>query len=74
MNSFFERRYIIAGIFITIVIILLARLFYMQVIDDRYAIYAGKNVLRPTIQYPARVPILDRNGKVLVLNECSYAY
>jgi len=41
----------------------------MQVIDDRYAIYAGKNVLRQTIQYPARGPILDRNGKVLVLNE-----
>ncbi|MCO5949636.1 penicillin-binding protein 2 [Mucilaginibacter flavidus] len=72
MNRFFERRYVIAGIFITIVIILLARLFYMQVIDDRYAIYAGKNVLRQTIQYPARGPILDRNGKVLVLNEPFY--
>jgi penicillin-binding protein 2 len=72
MNSFFERRYVIAGIFITIIIILLARLFYMQVIDDRYAIYAGKNVLRQTIQYPARGPILDRNGKVLVLNEPFY--
>jgi penicillin-binding protein 2 len=72
MNSFFERRYVIAGIFIAIMIILVARLFYMQIVDDKYAIYAGKNVLRQTIQYPARGPILDRNGKVLVQNEPFY--
>jgi penicillin-binding protein 2 len=68
MNSFFERRYVIAGIFITIILILLARLFYIQIIDDRYAIYASKNVLRPVVHNPARGPILDRNGKVLVQN------
>ncbi len=68
MNSFFERRYVIAGIFITIIIILLARLFYIQIIDDRYAIYASNNVRRLIIHNPARGPILDRNGKVLVQN------
>jgi penicillin-binding protein 2 len=72
MNSFFERRYVIAGIFITIIFILLARLFYIQIIDPKYAIYASKNVLRQTIKYPARGPILDRNGKILVLNEPFY--
>ncbi|WP_428328887.1 penicillin-binding protein 2 [Mucilaginibacter sp.] len=72
MNSFFERRYVIAGIFITIVFILLARLFYIQIIDDKYAIYANKNVLRQIVQYPARGPILDRNGKILVQNEPFY--
>lgn len=72
MNSFFERRYIIAGIFIAIVIVLLARLFYIQIVDPKYAIYAGKNVLRQTIVYPARGPILDRNGKILVQNEPFY--
>lgn len=72
MNSFFERRYVIAGIFIAIVVVLLARLFYIQIVDPRYAIYAGKNVLRQTIIYPARGPILDRNGKVLVQNEPFY--
>src|SRR5258708_7338496 len=72
MNSFFERRYVIAGIFITIIIILLSRLFYIQLIDDRYALYASNNVRRQVIQYPARGPILDRNGKVLVQNEAFY--
>jgi len=68
MNSFFERRYIIAGIFIAIFIILLARLFYIQIIDDRYELYASKNVLRPFIIFPERGSILDRNGKILVQN------
>ncbi len=68
MNSFFERRYVIAGIFIVIIFILLARLFYIQIIDPRYAIYASKNVLLPIIHNPARGPILDRTGKVLVQN------
>jgi len=72
MNSFFERRYVIAGIFITIIIILIARLFYIQIIDDRYALYASNNVRRQIIQYPARGPITDRNGKILVQNEPFY--
>lgn len=72
MNSFFERRYVIAGIFITIIVILLARLFYIQIIDDRYTIYANNQVRRPKIINPARGPILDRNGKVLVQNNPFY--
>ena len=72
MNSFFERRYIIAGIFITIIIILISRLFYIQIIDNRYAIYASNNVRRQVIIFPGRGPILDRNGKVLVQNQAFY--
>ncbi len=72
MNNFFERRYIIAGIFITVILILLARLFYIQVIDDRYLYYAKQNVIKQYIQYPARGVILDRNQKVLVTNELVY--
>ena len=72
MNTFFVRRYVIAGIFITIILILLAKLFYIQVIDKQYSIYATKNVLRQIKIYPARGPILDRNNKVLVQNEVFY--
>ena len=68
MNSFFERRYVISGIFIVIIVILLARLFYIQIIDDRYALYASNNVRRQYVIFPARGAILDRNGKVLVQN------
>ena len=40
MNSFFQRRYIISGIFIALILVLLARLYYIQIIDDRYLLYA----------------------------------
>jgi penicillin-binding protein 2 len=72
MNSYFERRYIVTGIFITLALVLLARLFYIQIVDERYAVFASKNVLRKKIVYPARGPILDRNGKILVQNEGVY--
>src|ERR1700712_2782611 len=72
MNSYFIRRYIIAGIFTTIILLLVAKLFYITIIDDHYRLYATKNVLRPVKQYPARGPILDRNGKILVQNEAFY--
>lgn len=72
MNSFFERRYVIAGIFITLILILLARLFYIQIIDDRYLLYAQNNVVRRVYKNPARGPILDRNKKILVQNEAFY--
>src|SRR5215217_541225 len=72
MNSFFQRRYVIAGVFITLIIILLARLFYMQVIDDRYLQFANRNVIRQFVQYPARGTIYDRNNHVLVQNKLVY--
>jgi len=72
MNSFFERRYVISGVFLTIIFILLCRLFYIQIIDPRYAIYANANVRRPVIFNAARGPILDRTGKVLVQNVAFY--
>ncbi|RWY47973.1 penicillin-binding protein 2 [Mucilaginibacter gilvus] len=72
MNSFFERRYIVAGIFIAFILVLLGRLFYIQVVDVRYALYASQNVQRKIMLYPARGPILDRNGKIMVQNEPVY--
>lgn len=72
MNTFFQRRYVIAGVFITLIIILLARLFYMQVIDDRYLQFANRNVIRQFVQYPARGTIYDRNNNILVQNKLVY--
>lgn len=72
MSSFFERRYVIQGIFITVALILLIRLCYIQLIDDQYKLSADNNVLRKFIMYPARGPIMDRNGKILVQNEPVY--
>ena len=72
MNSFFVRRYVIAGIFVTILLLLAGKLAYIQLVDDQYSLSASKNVLRPIKQYPARGPILDRNRRVLVQNEVFY--
>lgn len=72
MNSFFERKYIIQGIFIAIVILIISRLFYLQIIDDSSLLSANNNVLRKVVVYPARGVILDRNGLVLAQNEPVY--
>jgi len=72
MNSFFERRYIIAGIFIALILTLLGRLFYLQIVDDRYLLFAQGNARRTFYLNPARGPILDRRGKILVQNQAFY--
>lgn len=72
MNSFFKRRYIIQGIFILVSLILLGKLYYIQVVDDSYKLSADNNVLRKLIIYPARGIILDRNDSILVQNEPVY--
>ncbi len=72
MNSFFPRRYVIQGIFLAIALVLLLRLFYIQVIDKSYFLSANNNVLRKVIIYPARGVILDRKGEILAQNEPVY--
>ncbi|HEY1009527.1 MAG: penicillin-binding protein 2 [Daejeonella sp.] len=72
MNSFFARKFVVQGIFIVIAIILLARLFYIQVITDEYILSAENNVIRRLPVYPARGVILDRKEKILVQNEPVY--
>ncbi|MGZ3945098.1 MAG: penicillin-binding protein 2 [Mucilaginibacter sp.] len=72
MNRFFGRRYIISTIFIVLILVLLGRLFYIQIIDDRYLIFAQSQARRTFYMNPARGPILDRNGKILVQNQAFY--
>ncbi len=72
MNSFFARKFVVQGIFIVITIILLTRLFYIQVISDEYILSAENNVIRRLPVYPARGVILDRKEKILVQNEPVY--
>ena len=72
MNSFFERKYVIQGILIFATLLLVGKLFYIQLIDDTYLLSANNNVLRKVVVYPARGVILDRNNKILVQNEPVY--
>ena len=51
--------------------VIIGRLAYIQLIDDRYAELAEANVLRHVVQYPPRGEVLDRNGEYLVQSrEC----
>ena len=72
MDQLFNRRYIIQGLFILIALILLGKLFYMQVASDKYFLDANNNALRKLYVYPARGIILDRNQKLLVQNQPTY--
>lgn len=72
MNSFFARKFVVQGIFIIITLILISRLFYIQIISDEYFLSAENNVIRRLPIYPARGIILDRNNKILAQNEPVY--
>lgn len=72
MYVFSDRKYIISFIFLGLIAIFLIRLFYIQVVDDRYKLAANDNALRHKVEYPERGVIYDRNGDILVYNEAAY--
>lgn len=51
---------------------LIAKLFFIQVLDDSYGITAANNAFRYEVQYPARGIIYDRRGEALVENITAY--
>ena len=55
-----------------LVVVLLAKLFYIQVIDNRYKIDASNNSMVYSVIYPPRGVIYDRNGQILVGNSVCY--
>ncbi len=59
----------IQGIFIFLTLLIIGKLFYMQIIDNRYSLSAANNTIRKRTIYPARGIIYDRNGQVLVRNK-----
>jgi penicillin-binding protein 2 len=67
-----NRKFIIGGFFCLILLIYICRLFYIQIINDKYKKEAEHNALRRQTEYPTRGFIFDRNGKLLVQNDPSY--
>ena len=67
-----NRRYIIISFVILASVVLLVKLFLIQVVDDTYRLSAENNVLRYVTQYPARGLIYDRNGTLMVSNQAAY--
>ncbi len=66
------KRFVISFIFISTAIIFIAKLFYIQVINESYKLSAENNTLRHITVYPSRGLVVDRNGKIIVANKSSY--
>lgn len=66
------RKTLLPTIIIVSSIILLVRLFYLQIIDDTLKIKSENNAIKIKYDFPERGYIYDRNGKLLVANQPSY--
>ncbi|MDF9831498.1 penicillin-binding protein 2 [Parabacteroides sp. PF5-6] len=67
-----NRRYVIAGAVVVVVLIFIIRLFTLQVIDNGYKASADSNALLRKTIHPSRGLIYDRNGTLLVFNQPAY--
>ena len=71
-ETFMNRRFVIGGVAIGIVVIYIMRLFALQLLSDDYKKNADSNAFRRDVLYPSRGLIFDRNDSLLVYNEPSY--
>lgn len=66
------RKVLLPTIIFVCTILLVLRLFYLQVIDDTLKLKSDNNAIKIAYDYPERGYIYDRNGKLLVANQPSY--
>ena len=59
-------------VLILVALVLLSRLFYIQIVDRNYVQAARNNALRNQVQFPPRGEVYDRNGEFLVQSKESY--
>lgn len=72
MNNLVYRKITVIGAFVIVGLVFIARLFYIQVLDESYVSSAENQALRYVTKYPARGIIYDRNHEILVLNQAAY--
>ncbi|HBK82236.1 MAG TPA: penicillin-binding protein 2 [Flavobacterium sp.] len=66
------RKLVLPTIVVLSGVLMLAKLFYLQIIDDSLKIKADNNAIKIEYDFPERGYIYDRNGKLLVANQPSY--
>jgi penicillin-binding protein 2 len=66
------RKDIIQVLVLLVAVIFLFKLFFIQVVDGRYAEMADSNAILRQVDYPVRGLIFDRNNKLLVYNTPEY--
>ncbi|OYQ37778.1 penicillin-binding protein 2 [Flavobacterium cyanobacteriorum] len=66
------RKILLPTIIVAATVLIIARLFYLQILDDSYIKKSDNNAIKIVYEYPERGYIYDRNGKLLVANQPSY--
>tara|TARA_R110002124_G_scaffold33268_10_gene110712 strand:+ start:8244 stop:8735 length:492 start_codon:yes stop_codon:yes gene_type:complete len=66
------RKLLLPSLIIVAALLLLIRIFYLQVINDSFKLKSDNNAIKIKYDYPERGYIFDRYGKLLVSNQASY--
>lgn len=66
------RSLLIRALFVVLAVVLLIRLFSLQLIDDKYKVLADDQAIFKKVVFPARGEILDRKGKNLLMNKVTF--
>ncbi|TPD68282.1 penicillin-binding protein 2 [Flavobacterium microcysteis] len=66
------RKVLLPTLIIVSAIVIVARLFYLQIIDDSFIKKSDNNAIKIKYDYPERGYMFDRNGVLLVANQPSY--
>lgn len=66
------RKAVLPAVIIITSILLIVRIFYLQVIDENLKLQSENNAIKKVFDFPERGYIYDRNGKLLVANQPSY--
>ena len=70
--SYDNRKYILSGVVILVLITYLFQIYDLQISNNDYKSKADSNAFYKKTIYPARGLIYDRNGKLVVYNTPSY--
>jgi len=71
-HQYENRRFVIGGAALLVVVVYIIRLFTLQVMSDDYKKDADSNAFFKKVDFPARGTIVDRHGELLVYNQPSY--
>nr|WP_322622978.1 penicillin-binding protein 2 [uncultured Flavobacterium sp.] len=66
------RKLLLPVLIIAGTVLIIARLFYLQILDDSYIKKSDNNAIKIKYEYPERGYIYDRNGKLMAANQPAY--
>ena len=67
-----RRKFVIGGFIVLIALIYIAKLFDLQVVEEKYKDFADNNAFLKKTIYPSRGLIYDRYGRLVVYNQPAY--